>query len=258
MAANPPTRPPDAPAAGPTPEKPPEQKAEQKPVAQKTDRFRPEMPQIPGVSSGARPSRDVLASLAGLSTEQIVQIAAVVAAVILLIALIVSRAKSKPPAAAPPAADAETTEQSAPPPAPEPVIETPEANLAATEDQLSKPWAAHKFIFVNPITQDKIDAMVMRLPNGGLWAFSLQAPFGRCELEFVADTAVLASKYSFNAGHPMVVNPCDGTVYDPLKVGPLGASTWARGEIVQGSALRPPISIDVKVRGRSIIADGIE
>jgi hypothetical protein len=56
----------------------------------------------------------------------------------------------------------------------------------------------------------------------------------------------------------MVVSPCDGTVYDPLKVGPLGGDTWARGEIVQGSSLRPPISIDVKVRGRSIVADSIE
>jgi len=254
MAANPPTKPPEAPAAGPSPEKPAEQKVEQKPE-QKMDRFRPEMPQIPGVTSGARPSRGGFASL---STEQIVQSAAVVAAVVFLTGLIILRARSKPPAAAPAAADAETTEQSAPPPAPEPVIETPEANLAATEDQLSKPWAAHKFIFVKPVTQDKIDAMVIRLPNGSLWAFSLQAPLGRCELEFVTDLAVLASKYNYNAGHPMVVNPCDGTVYDPLKIGPLGTNTWARGEIVQGSALRPPISIDVKVRGRSIVADGIE
>ena len=254
MAANPPTKPPDAPAAGPSQEKTAEQKAGQKPE-QKMDRFRPEMPQIPGVTSGARPSQGGLASL---NTEQIVQIAAVVAAVILLVALIVWRSRSKPRAAAPAAADADTTEQSAPPPAPEPVIETPEANLAATEDQLSKPWAAHKFTFVKPITQDSIDAMVIRLPNGGLWAFSLQAPFGRCDLEFVTDIDVLASKYNFNASHPMVVNPCDSTVYDPLKVGPLGANTWARGEIVHGSSLRPPISIDVKVRGRSIIADSIE
>jgi hypothetical protein len=56
----------------------------------------------------------------------------------------------------------------------------------------------------------------------------------------------------------MVVSPCDRTVYDPLKVGALGGNTWVRGEIVQGSALRPPISIDVKLRGRTIIADSIE
>jgi hypothetical protein len=56
----------------------------------------------------------------------------------------------------------------------------------------------------------------------------------------------------------MVVNPCDATVYDPLKVGALGGNTWVRGAIVQGSGLRPPISIDVKVIGRSIFADSIE
>jgi hypothetical protein len=130
--------------------------------------------------------------------------------------------------------------------------------LAATVDELSKPWAAKKFTFVKPLLQEKINAMVIRLPSGGLWAFALQGPYGRCELEFVTDLATLASKYRYNASHPMVVNPCDNTVYDPLKVGPLGGNTWARGEIVQGSSLRPPISIDVKVSGRSIVADSIE
>ena len=56
----------------------------------------------------------------------------------------------------------------------------------------------------------------------------------------------------------MVVNPCDSTVYDPLKVGAIGGNTWVRGEIVQGSGLRPPISIEVRVIGRSVVADSIE
>jgi hypothetical protein len=56
----------------------------------------------------------------------------------------------------------------------------------------------------------------------------------------------------------MVVSPCDGTVYDPLKVSALPGNTFVRGEIVQGSGLRPPISINVKVRGRTILADRIE
>ena len=100
--------------------------------------------------------------------------------------------------------------------------------------------------------------MVVRLPSGEFWGFSLQGPFGHCTLEYVTDLGALASQYKYNAGHPMVVNPCDGTVYDPLKVGSLGANTWVRGEIVKGSSLRPPISIEVKVRGRSVIADSIE
>jgi hypothetical protein len=56
----------------------------------------------------------------------------------------------------------------------------------------------------------------------------------------------------------MVTNPCNSTVYDPLKMGPLERDVWVRGEIVQGGGLRPPISIDVQVSGHSIIADRIE
>jgi hypothetical protein len=100
--------------------------------------------------------------------------------------------------------------------------------------------------------------MAVRLPGGELWAFSLQGPFGRCDLEYVSDLEKLASQYRYNASHPMVVSPCDRAVYDPLKVGSLGGNTWARGEIVQGGGLRPPISIEVIVSGRSIIADNIE
>jgi hypothetical protein len=128
----------------------------------------------------------------------------------------------------------------------------------ATTDELSKPWASKKFVFVKPFTNEQVNAIVIRLPDEGLWAFSLQEPYGNCELEFVTDLAKLASQYGYRAAHPMVGNPCNGTVYDPLKVGPLGADTWARGEVVKGSGLRPPISIDVKVTGRSIIADRIE
>ncbi len=91
-----------------------------------------------------------------------------------------------------------------------------------------------------------------------MWAFALQEPYGKCSLEYLADTGLLASKYNFQASHPMVVNPCNNTVYDPLKVGPLGDNTWARGEVVQGSALRPPLSIDVVVRGHPIVADRME
>jgi hypothetical protein len=56
----------------------------------------------------------------------------------------------------------------------------------------------------------------------------------------------------------MVASPCSSTVYDPLKVGPLGSNVWVRGEIVQGGSLRPPISINVEESGRFITADRIE
>jgi hypothetical protein len=220
------------------------------------DRFRPDMPQIPGVGggAGARPSQS---GLAGIEQQRLLQIA-VIAGVALLVAGMVFwnvRGKSQP--AAPTTAD--TPEQSAPEPVQKLPAPAPAAtNIAGTVEELSKPWASRKFTFLNPLTQENIPSMVIHLPSGQFWGFSLRAPFGRCQLEFVTDVAAIASQYRFNASHPMVVNPCDGTVYDPLKVGPLGANTWARGEIVKGSSLRPPISIDVKVQGRSVIADGIE
>jgi hypothetical protein len=228
-----------------------------KPVENKFDPFRPEMPQIPGVSQGSRQSN--LAS-SGLDTQRLLQIGGIVLAVLLIGAVIFWRVRSRPPGAGNAASNAEVVEENLPaPPLPNPVATDQEGpTVAATVDQLSKPWDAKKFTYVKVITQEHIDAMVVRLPGGELWGFSRQGPFGHCTLEYVTDLVVLASQYKYNASHPMVVNPCDGTVYDPLKVGSLGANTWVRGEIVKGSSLRPPISIDVKVRGRSIIADSIE
>jgi hypothetical protein len=229
--------------------------AEQISAEAKLGRFRPNMPQIPGVAASARPLQS---SAAGLDTQRLLQIAVIAGVGLLVGGMIFWNVRGKPRAAAP-ATNVNTTEPMEPAPIQKPPARSPAVpNVAATVDEISKPWEARKFTFVNPLTQENIPAMVVRLPGGALWAFSRQAPFGRCELEYVPDLAALASRYRFNASHPMVVNPCDGTVYDPLKVGPLGGNTWARGEIVQGSSLRPPISIDVKEQGRSIIADGIE
>ena len=240
MSTNTPTKPPE----------PPPVKSEEN----KFDRFRPEMPTIPGVS------KDSAAAGNSRAMPQLLQIAGISVAVVLVGAVIFWGVKVKSRASVP--ASTETAVAEMPAPSPEapvpaaPVRDT--SNVAATVDELSKPWDSKKFNFANHLTQENIDAMVIRLPGGGLWAFSLRAPFGRCELEFVTDLGVLASQYKFNATHPMVVSPCDGTVYDPMKVGSLGGDTWTRGEIVKGSSLRPPISIDVKVNGRSIVADRIE
>ena len=236
-----------------TPDAPPD-----KPAENKFDPFRPEMPTIPGVGQGRRQAGR---GRGGFDAQRLLQIGGIAVAVVLIGAVLFWWVKSKSHGEARSSSSgADATEQVAP--------ATPLSNLipaahegptlAATLDELSKPWAAKKFTFVNPLTLENIPAMVIRLPGGEYWAFSLQGPFGRCELEFVTDLGHLASKFKFNASHPMVVNSCDGTVYDPLKVGALGGNTWVRGAIVQGSGLRPPISIDVKVIGRSVFADSIE
>jgi hypothetical protein len=242
-----PTNPTDA-----SPVEPVEEKSEERP---KFDPFHPEMPQIPGVN--LPPARR-----SAFSDDQAKQKMLFIggATALVILALLIWWARSKPRPTPAPVSETGVTEQgatSAAVPAPaEPSQEGPAA--VATVDELSKPWTAKKFTFVRPITGENIPAMVVRLPAGALWAFSLQGPDGRCNLEYVSDLPTLDSKYGYRATHPMVVSPCDKTVYDPLKIGSLGGNIWVRGEIVQGLSLRPPISIDVKVRGRSIIADGIE
>ncbi len=236
---------------------------DQKP-ANKFDPFHPEMPKIPGVSAGSQPAGPTSHGQgfgSRFDSQRLVLIGGGVAAVVLLGGLIFWWVSSKGRGAAAPAADDAAAVDQPAPSLPVPNLRTPihdGPTEAATAQELSKPWSAKKFTFVKPITQENIDAIVIRLPSGGLWAFALQGPADRCALEFVTDLDVLATKYGFNAAHPMVVSSCARTVYDPLKVGALGGNTWVRGEIVQGSALRPPISIDVKQTGRTIIADSIE
>ena len=235
------------------PEAPPE-----KPAENKFDPFRPEMPQIPGVGTGARQAGR---GLGGLDTQRLMQIGGIAAAVLLIGAVIFWWVKSNSRGASNSSSpDAGAAEQAVPtPPLPSSVPAVQEGpTVAGTVDELSTPWAAKKFTFANSLTHENIHAMVIKLPGGEFWAFSLQGPFGRCELELVTDLGKLASQYKFKGSHPMVVNPCDSTVYDPLKVGAIGGNTWVRGEIVQGSGLRPPISIDVKVLGRLVVADSIE
>ena len=175
-------------------------------------RFTPEMPQIPGVGQGL-PQPEQVPS--GIDKQSLLQIGGIAAAVVLICALVLWWVKSNPHRAAKlSSADEEVADQTAPiPPLPSSVATVQEGpTVAATVDELSKPWDAKKFNFVKPLTHQSINGLVVRLPGGGLWAFSLQEPFGRCELEFVTDLAKLASQYKYSASHPMVVNPCDSTV----------------------------------------------
>ena len=123
----------------------------------------------------------------------------------------------------------------------------------ATTDELAKPWATKRFNYRNPLGNDELPAMVVHLPEGGYWAFSLQEPYGKCELEFVTDIAKLQKEYGYSANHPMVGDPCTHTVYDLLRYGSAPAGL-VRGEIMQGNAIRPPLAIEVRVEGRRIVA----
>ena len=103
--------------------------------------------------------------------------------------------------------------------------------------------------------------MLVRLPAAsasqasGYWAFAKNSPYGNCQLEYITDLNKLKIDYGFRAAkHPMVGNPCSRTLFDPLKLTNLPGSVWVRGAIAQGSDLRPPLGIEIKVEGKKILA----
>jgi len=127
----------------------------------------------------------------------------------------------------------------------------------ATASELSRPWAAKRFNYVNPLTKTEIPAMLVHLPGGAYWAFSLREPYGGCMLEYVTDTKQIERDYFFHANHPMVVDPCDRSVFDLASYNQ-GDAGVVRGAIVHGPAVRPPFAIQVKVKGQKIEAVRME
>jgi hypothetical protein len=123
----------------------------------------------------------------------------------------------------------------------------------ATTTEISKPWSSKKFVFANPLSHAVDPAMLVHLPGGSYWAFSLRAPFGGCTLEYVTDTKRIDTEYSFHTNHPMVVDPCSRSVFDLASYNQ-GDTGIVRGAVVHGPAFRPPIAIQVKVKGQHIEA----
>ncbi len=230
---------------------------------EKANRFKAAMPSIPGVSdqpavpekTAEAPRRNLLGLVAPLA------VGAVVVAALAWWVLRPSRHAAsalglppEPPRAAATAGAAQAT------------VGVAHAGPVevATLEELSKPWSSKKFLFRQRLTNEVVPAIVVRLPGGAAnrsssyWAFSLQAPFGRCELEYATDLNKLAQEYGYQARHPMVANPCSSTIYDPLRLGTLPGGAWARGETVQGPSIRPPIAIEMRVEGNRLIALQVE
>ncbi len=150
--------------------------------------------------------------------------------------------------------------------APDPNTLLPHATDAnpgiADADEMAKPWSSKEFLIRNRFSGENVPGLLIRLPvgspsqAGGYWAFEQKSPYGNCKLEFLTDLAKLKTDYGFSAArHPMVGNPCSRTVFDPLKTTNLpGSGAWVRGNIVQGSDLRPPLGIELKVEGKRILA----
>jgi hypothetical protein len=220
-------------------------------------RFKTDMPQIPGVSAkpdssqpGFKPVR-LIGFLAGL-----------------IFCLLCVRWVLRPKAAEP-SAVAPTPQIEVPAPAPDANAALPHATEAepgvASVEEMAKAWSSKDFFYKNRLSGENVPALLVRLPTGsanqrtGYWAFSLNAPFGNCRLEYVAEIEKLKTDYGFLAAkHPMVGNPCSRTVFDPLKMMNIPGGAWVRGAIAQGSDLRPPLGIEVEIRGGEILADRME
>jgi hypothetical protein len=239
------------PAPVPAPAQQPEGATEPKP-----QRFKAEMPQIPGVIRGG-PSRKEP------SVNPAIPLGIGIAAVV-LVALLGSRLVSHPKPA--------ETAVAAPPPqieVPAPAVDpnsllphvTEGAPEVATVSEMTKPWTSKSFFFVNHLTGENVPAMLIRLPQGspnsaeGYWAYEVNAPFGNCKLEYVTDLTHLTNDYGFqSARHPMVGNPCSRSIFDPTKMSEIPGNFWVRGTIVQGSDVRPPLGIELKIQNKNIQA----
>lgn len=127
----------------------------------------------------------------------------------------------------------------------------------ATTSELARAWSSKRFNYVNPLTKVEIPAMVVRMPGGAYWGFSLREPYGGCTLEYMTDLKKLEQDYFVHATHPMVVDPCDRSVFDLASYNQ-GDAGVVRGAVVHGSAIRPPFAIQIKVKGQSVAAVKME
>jgi hypothetical protein len=213
------------------------------------------MPEIPGVS-GANPRRRRRNSLLPL----IVGIAIVGLGLFLAVRWFSHPRPAELTTRTQPAPQIEV-----PPPAPDPNSLLPHADeshpVIADISELAKSWSSADFFVRNKLTGENIPATIVRLPSGsaatisGYWAFSRKAPYGNCQLEYITDLDKLRIDYDYrHASHPLVGNPCSRTLYDPLRTVNLPGNIWIRGAIVQGSDIRPPLGVEIKIQGKQIQA----
>ncbi len=223
------------------------------------DRFKAEMPQIPGVAPTAAASQ-------ALTQNPAVRLVAGLLGVLVLF-FVGSRlfhSKHIEATAPPPPAQIEV-----PTPAADPTPAIPRATASnpevATITEMAKPWSSKEFVFVDHFSGEGTPALLIRLSSGaasqpeGYWALSMKAPYGSCRLEYITDVAKLKEQYEYaGARHPMVGDPCSRTVFDPLKMTEIPGNVWVRGAIAQGSDLRPPLGIQVQIQDKDIQATRME
>jgi hypothetical protein len=134
----------------------------------------------------------------------------------------------------------------APPVAPGPI---------ATIAEMKRPWSTKKFVY-RRTDGEILPALLVHLPEGAYWAISLHESYESCDLEFVT-AEKLRTDYHLGASYPMIADPCTHAVFDLAQYGS-GPNGLVRGAIVEGTAIRPPLAIEVEVKGHEIIASRAE
>jgi hypothetical protein len=218
------------------------------------ERFKAQMPDIPGVSSSSarsRPGNTALRLVGGLLFG-------------LLMIFALSRFLGRNRHAEPAAVEAPPQIQvPSPPPDPNAGIPTVTEGdpVIASVSEMAKPWNSKEFFYKNALSGENVAALLIRLPGGspnqssGYWGLVMTAAYGNCKLEYIMDMQKLRNDYDYRgAKHPMVGDPCSRTLFDPTKLMNLPGNVWARGQIVQGSDLRPPLAIQVDVKGKDVVA----
>ena len=138
------------------------------------DRFKADMPHIPGVSSVGTPTppRDSSLKL-GIGLL-----------IVLAVVFLGARWALHPRPAEPRVADQPQIE--VPTPAPDPRTLLPHANGAspgiANIEEMAKPWSSKQFFIRNIVSGVDVPGLLIRLPGGspsrpsGYWAFAVDAP----------------------------------------------------------------------------------
>jgi hypothetical protein len=232
----------------------------------KIDPFKPQQPRIPGVSKTAPEEKPVEEAAAPARPSRIAGflplpvppnwILAGLAGTLLLGGGIAWLSHGSSAKEAAPVAATDTAQPAAVTPKPPEKLPIAPGEVATT-DELAKPWSSKRFIFREPGTSKETLGIVVHLPDGTYWGLSLREPYGSCELEYITDLQRIETEYHYRASHPMVGDPCNRTVFDLTRYG-TAPGGLVRGEIAQGAGVRPPMAIEIRTRGKQILAARME
>lgn len=232
----------------------------------KNDPFKPQQPRIPGVSNGPVESAAVTepiapprlpARIAGLPLRVPPTWILVALGGALFLGIVVAwwtHGSSTSESASTPTVAVASSHME--PPKPVEKLPIGPGPIAIT-NELTKPWSSRRFLFRDSATSENVPAIVVHLPSGTNWAISLREPYVNCTLEYLEDLEKIQSEYGCRAEHPMVGDPCNRSLFDLAKYGP-GPSGLVRGQIIQGVAVRPPMAIEIRTKGKDIVAVRME